>query len=63
MEQVKPTKQMPVERYSRVAGYYRPVDQWNLGKQAEYADRKTAHVNTESWKNKILQQGINGNVS
>lgn len=28
------------EVYSRVVGYYRPVTQWNRGKQAEYADRK-----------------------
>jgi ribonucleoside-triphosphate reductase len=28
------------EVYSRVVGYIRPVDQWNNGKRAEYADRK-----------------------
>jgi len=28
------------EIYSRVVGYYRPVDQWNAGKQAEFWDRK-----------------------
>jgi ribonucleoside-triphosphate reductase len=27
------------EVYSRVVGYYRPVQQWNKGKQAEYEDR------------------------
>ncbi len=27
------------EVYSRVVGYIRPVNQWNEGKQAEYADR------------------------
>ena len=27
------------EVYSRVVGYYRPVQQWNLGKQAEFHDR------------------------
>ena len=27
------------EVYSRVVGYIRPVEQWNNGKQAEYADR------------------------
>lgn len=27
------------EVYSRVVGYLRPVDQWNEGKQAEYAER------------------------
>jgi ribonucleoside-triphosphate reductase len=29
------------EVYSRVVGYLRPVDQWNNGKQAEFAVRKT----------------------
>ena len=27
------------EIWSRVMGYHRPVDQWNLGKQAEYEER------------------------
>jgi len=29
----------PTEVYSRVVGYLRPVEQWNRGKQAEFADR------------------------
>lgn len=28
------------EVYSRVCGYCRPVSSWNLGKRAEFADRK-----------------------
>jgi ribonucleoside-triphosphate reductase (formate) len=32
------------ERYSRVVGYLRPVDQWNEGKQAEWSDRKMFEV-------------------
>jgi ribonucleoside-triphosphate reductase (formate) len=32
------------EIYSRVVGYLRPVKQWNDGKQAEYALRKTFRV-------------------
>jgi Anaerobic ribonucleoside-triphosphate reductase len=28
------------EVYSRIVGYYRPVQQWNKGKQAEYERRK-----------------------
>lgn len=27
------------EVYSRVMGYHRPVEYWNKGKQAEYAER------------------------
>lgn len=30
-----------VEIYSRVVGYYRPVQQWNEGKQEEFKQRKT----------------------
>jgi anaerobic ribonucleoside-triphosphate reductase len=28
------------EVYSRVVGYYRPVQQWNKGKAQEYSERK-----------------------
>ncbi|HRX14943.1 MAG TPA: anaerobic ribonucleoside-triphosphate reductase [Spirochaetota bacterium] len=40
------TKMVPTEIYSRVVGYYRPVNQWNKGKQSEFADRKEYDVNT-----------------
>ena len=30
----------PTEVYSRITGYYRPVQNWNDGKTAEYKDRK-----------------------
>ena len=32
------------EVYSRVVGYLRPVQNWNKGKKAEYAMRKTFNV-------------------
>jgi len=32
------------EVYSRVVGYLRPVAQWNIGKQAEFGDRKHFRV-------------------
>lgn len=28
------------QRYSRIVGYYRPLSQWNEGKQAEWTERK-----------------------
>ena len=28
------------QRFSRIVGYYRPVNQWNEGKQSEWQDRK-----------------------
>ena len=32
------------ETYSRVIGYFRPVSNWNRGKQAEFKDRKMFEV-------------------
>jgi len=32
------------EVYSRIVGYFRPVANWNKGKQQEFADRKTYEV-------------------
>ncbi|MDO8516599.1 MAG: anaerobic ribonucleoside-triphosphate reductase [Nanoarchaeota archaeon] len=29
------------EVFSRIVGYLRPVQQWNEGMQAQFADRKT----------------------
>jgi len=36
------------EVYSRVVGYFRPVKQWNPGKQAEFDDRRTYSVGPAS---------------
>ena len=36
------------EVYSRITGYYRPVQNWNDGKSQEYQDRKTYQVGTSS---------------
>ncbi len=32
-------KRVQVEVYSRVVGYFRPVSQWNKGKQEEFHER------------------------
>ena len=32
------------EVYSRIVGYFRPVKQWNNGKQEEYGERETFEV-------------------
>ena len=34
----------PTEVYSRVCGYFRPVSNWNRGKQQEFKDRVTFNV-------------------
>ncbi len=36
------------EVYSRITGYYRPVQNWNDGKSQEYQDRKTYQVGAAS---------------
>ena len=33
-------KRQRCEVYSRVVGYLRPVDQWNIGKKREFHDRR-----------------------
>lgn len=43
MEDTK--KRTKCERYSRIVGYLRPIEQWNVGKQAEWDDRKTFDAN------------------
>ena len=40
-------KKIPCEIYSRVVGYFRPLGQWNRGKQAEFWDRKNYKVSGE----------------
>jgi anaerobic ribonucleoside-triphosphate reductase len=32
------------EVYSRIVGYFRPVKQWNNGKQEEYSEREAYEV-------------------
>jgi anaerobic ribonucleoside-triphosphate reductase len=36
----------PAEVYSRITGYYRPVQNWNDGKAEEYRERKLYNLNT-----------------
>ncbi len=31
---------IPTEIYSRVCGYFRPIQHWNKGKRAEFDERK-----------------------
>ena len=36
---LKDEERQPCEVWSRVMGYYRPVDSWNIGKRQEHKDR------------------------
>ena len=38
-------KQIPVECYTRIVGYFRPVSETNHGKHAEIDDRKMYDAN------------------
>jgi ribonucleoside-triphosphate reductase len=41
------------EIYSRIVGYFRPLQNWNKGKKQEFEDRKLFKVpNIEEIKNK-----------
>jgi ribonucleoside-triphosphate reductase len=44
------------EVYSRVVGYLRPVQQWNPGKQAEFADRSDLHFKLDTLQPKPAAQ-------
>lgn len=39
--EMKEEERTKCEVYSRIVGYLRPVSQWNVGKKAEFIDRKT----------------------
>jgi ribonucleoside-triphosphate reductase len=49
-----PTCQAETEVYSRITGYYRPLKNWNNGKQEEFKDR-TEYVLNEKQFNQIFK--------
>ena len=59
------------EVYSRVTGYYRPVNRWNKGKQEEFKERKMFEVNRRTIDKfydpqmgvEIVTMEINGNAN
>jgi anaerobic ribonucleoside-triphosphate reductase len=50
-QKLKNFKVQECEIYSRVTGYYRPVSQFNPGKQEEFSERKTYEDSIEEVKN------------
>ena len=44
-----PTCGQPAEVYSRITGYYRPVQNWNDGKLQEFSQRKTYDIANSSY--------------
>ena len=51
-ESICPHCGAPTEVYSRITGYYRPVQNWNDGKLQEYANRKEYDIATSVCKKK-----------
>ena len=49
----------PTEVYSRITGYYRPVQNWNDGKLQEYANRKEYDIANSTLKKKPTLNRIN----
>jgi ribonucleoside-triphosphate reductase len=45
-----PSCGQPTEVYSRITGYYRPVQNWNVGKSKEFQDRKVYNVDDSSYQ-------------
>lgn len=41
--EARPRKRVRTMVFSRVVGYYQPVQQWNIGKQQEFSER-TAYM-------------------
>ena len=51
------------EVYSRITGYYRPVQNWNDGKSQEYQDRKTYQVNDDAIRPSVRPAAAQPEVS
>jgi len=50
-------KRVPCEVYSRVVGYFRPVQNWNDGKRQEFNDR-VEFSEKASMSSKAIEQAI-----
>jgi len=67
-----PECKRPTETYSRITGYYRPVQHWNDGKASEFKQRKTYGINgdeinefhrmAEDKSGGLSEENINGGI-
>lgn len=60
---MKKGKKIPVEVYSRVVGYYRPINQWNKGKQEEFYERKELKLKGSKTTHLYEYKGNSQNIS
>ncbi|MCK5451044.1 MAG: hypothetical protein KAI70_04695 [Candidatus Omnitrophica bacterium] len=56
-------KKCSVEVFSRVTGFFRPVQSWNKGKTEEFKDRKNYVVNAEDTIGANENRGITKSVT
>lgn len=54
-------KKIVTEVYSRVCGFFRPIDSWNVGKKEEFKDRKVYDAE-ESLRKDIQREIVNEDV-
>jgi len=54
----QPLKRVPCEVYSRIVGYLRPVQDWNRGKQQEFADRRAYVVARDQDSSEQLRSDV-----
>jgi len=47
---LKNIKAIKTEVYSRIVGYYRPVQSWNKGKREEFSQREYISINNTGTK-------------
>ena len=48
VNEAREEKRVPVETWSRVCGFFRPVSSFNFGKQEEFMERKEYKINEAS---------------
>jgi ribonucleoside-triphosphate reductase len=57
-------KRCEVEVFSRVTGFYRPVQSWNKGKASEFSDRKKYDLDktggTTQDENSTVKETVSG---
>lgn len=52
--EISDEERQPCERWSRVMGYFRPLEGWNIGKKQEWEDRTLYNEGVDSIQRVIL---------
>ncbi|MCR5103075.1 MAG: ribonucleoside triphosphate reductase [Eubacterium sp.] len=54
-----PECKQQTEVYSRITGYYRPIQNWNDGKQQEFEDRKEYNISESKFTERKIAEKVN----